>query len=154
AVVYRQFYQQVDAALSVTEKADMERLFLPETESRFTAWNLLKQEPGSPTLTHLKHWLDRRVWLAKYSVGEQALKNIPDVKVKHFAAEARTLDAARMLEMEPQKRMTLAVCLLKVQSARILDDLAQMLIKRMSALHQKGKEALAEYRLRHQQRAD
>lgn len=132
----------------------MERLFLPEAESRFTAWNILKQEPGSPTLTHLKHWLDRRVWLAKYSVGEQVLKDIPDVKVKHFAAEARTLDAARMLEMEPQKRMTLSVCLLQVQSARVLDDLAEMLIKRMSALHQKGKEALAQYRLRHQQRAD
>ena len=154
AVVYREFYQQVDDALSATEKAEMECLFLPEAESHFTPWNLLKQEPSNPTLTHLKLWLDRRDWLAKYPANQQALASLPDIKIKHFAAEAKTLDAARMLEMEPHKRMTLAACFLKVQVARVLDDLAEMLIKRMSALHHKGKEALAEYRRQNQQRAD
>lgn len=82
------------------------------------------------------------------------LDSIPDVKIQHFAAEAKTLDTARMLEMEPRKRLTLAVSLLKVQSARVLDDLAEMLIKRMSAIHQKGKEALADYHVRNRQRTD
>jgi hypothetical protein len=36
----------------------------------------------------------------------------------------------------------------------VLDDLAEMLLKRMASLHKKGKEALAEYHLRNQQRAD
>jgi hypothetical protein len=154
SVLYRQFYQQVDATLSVEEKASLEALLVPERESRFTPWNTLKQEPGSPTLTHLKLWLDRQVWLAKYRIGQQVLAGIPDVKIQHFAAEAKTLDAARMMEMEPRKRLTLAVSLLKVQSARVLDDLAEMLIKRMASIHQKGKAALADYQARNQQRTD
>ena len=59
-----------------------------------------------------------------------------------------------MLEIEPKKRLTLAVSLLKVQSYRVLDDLAEMFIKRLSIIHQKGKEALADYHARNQQRAD
>ncbi len=153
-LLYRQFYQQVDAALSVAEKADLEALLVPERDSRFTPWNTLKQEPGSPTLTHLKRWLERQVWLAKHRVGQQVLVGIPAVKIQHFAAEAKTLDAARMLEMEPRKRLTLAVSLLKVQSARVLDDLAEMLIKRLASIHQKGKAALADYHVRNQQRTD
>ena len=154
SVLYRQFYQQVDTALSTPEKANIDALFTPEPESRFTPWNNLKQEPGSPTLTHLKVWLDRQNWLTKYRIERQALDDIPDVKIQHFAAEAKTLDAARMLEMEPRKRLTLAASLLRVQSARVLDDLAEMLIKRMSAIHQKGKEALADYHVRNRQRTD
>lgn len=154
SVLYRRFYQQVDAALGSEEKARIETLFVPDPQSRFTPWNTLKQEPGSPTLTHFKVWLDRRAWLAGYRVGPQALGGIPDVKIRHFAAEARTLDAARMLEMEPRKRLTLAVSLVNVQSARVLDDLAEMLVKRMSAIHQRGKDALADYHVRNRQRAD
>jgi Tn3 transposase DDE domain len=79
---------------------------------------------------------------------------VPDVKVKHFAAEARTLDAARRQALEPQKRLALAVALLATQSAQALDDLAEMFIKRMMRIHQRGKEALAEYRERQQERTD
>ena len=153
-ILYRQFYQQADAKLSTEEKKRIETLFIAEPESRFTPWNTLKQEPDSPTLTNLKVWLDRKAWLAQYHIEQQVLADIPDVKIQHFAAEARTLDAARMLEIEPKKRLTLAVSLLKVQSYRVLDDLAEMFIKRMSTIHQKGKDALADYHARNQQRAD
>jgi hypothetical protein len=114
-ILYRQFYQQADAKLSTEEKKRIETLFIAEPESRFTPWNTLKQEPDSPTLTNLKVWLDRKAWLAQYHIEQQVLADIPDVKIQHFAAEARTLDAARMLEIEPKKRLTLAVSLLKVQ---------------------------------------
>ncbi|MFO1419557.1 MAG: DUF4158 domain-containing protein [Candidatus Competibacteraceae bacterium] len=60
SVLYRRFYQQVDAALGSEEKARIETLFVPDPQSRFTPWHTLKQEPGSPTLTHFKVWLDRR----------------------------------------------------------------------------------------------
>ncbi len=52
------------------------------------------------------------------------------------------------------KRLTLAASLLRVQSARVLDDLAEMLIKRVAAIHQKGKVALADYQERNRQRTD
>jgi len=154
SIIYQQYYQQVAATLSTEEKALIDALFVPEPESRFSPWNNLKQEPGSPTLTHLKVWLDRQAWLAGYHLGPQALANIPDVKIQHFAAEAKTLDAARMNEMVTSKRLTLAAALLKIQAARVLDDLAEMLIKRVAAIHQKGKEALADYQERNRLRTD
>lgn len=134
--------------LNIEEKARLDTLFTPEPEAHFTPWNYLKQEPGSPTLTHLKVWLDRQAWLSQYHIRQEILQDIPDAKIKHFAAEAKTLDAARMLEMESRKRLTLAASLLKLQSARVLDDLAEMLIKRMSVIHQRGKEALTAYHIR------
>jgi TnpA family transposase len=154
SIIYQLYYQQVATTLSAEEKALIDALFVPEQDSRFTPWNTLKQEPGSPTLTHLKVWLDRQAWLDGYQLGPQTLANIPDVKIQHFAAEAKTLDAARMNEMVKPKRLTLAAALLKIQSARVLDDLAEMLIKRVAAIHQKGKEALADYQERHRQRTD
>lgn len=154
AVLYRQFYHQVEAALTKEEIDRIEALFVPEPSTRYTPWNTLKQEPGNPSLTHLKSWLDRLAWLAGYPLGETLLAGIPDAKVRHFAAEAKTLDAARLLAMEPRKRHTLAASLLRVQSARVRDDLAEMLIKRMAAIHQKGKEALQAYHASHQQRTD
>jgi len=65
-----------------------------------------------------------------------------------------TRDAARMAALEPQKRYTLAVSLLAVQAARARDDVAEMFIKRMLAIHQKGKDALEQYRANHQSRTD
>jgi TnpA family transposase len=152
--LYRQFYRQVDGALTAEEKAALQGLLVPEPETHFTPWNQLKQEPGHPSLTQLRRWLERQDWLAQYRIRDKVLAGIPDVKVQHFAAEAKTLDAARMLAVEPQKRFTLAVSLLTVQAASVLDDLAEMLLKRMAALHQRGREALETYRAVHRQRTD
>ena len=59
-----------------------------------------------------------------------------------------------MLEMAPSKRYTLAATLIELQNARVLDDLAEMFIKRMLRIHRHGREALALDRLKHQERTD
>ncbi|NFI54499.1 hypothetical protein FDA52_16410 [Clostridium botulinum] len=59
-----------------------------------------------------------------------------------------------MKAIEPNKRYTLAVALLAVQSSKALDDLAKMFIKRMSSVHRKGKEALELYRTKNIQMTD
>ena len=53
-----------------------------------------------------------------------------------------------------QKRYTLAATLIELQNARVLDDLAEMFIKRMMRTHRHGREALAMDRLKHQERTD
>src|SRR5207244_11318342 len=80
--------------------------------------------------------------------------NMAEGKVKQLAIEARALDATEMKDLEPHKRLTLAVAFVLVQSAGALDDLAEMFIKRMLAIHQKGKDALERYRVEHQARTD
>jgi hypothetical protein len=66
----------------------------------------------------------------------------------------RGVDAARMQEMAPAKRYTLAATLIELQNARVLDDLAEMFIRRLMRIHRHSREALALDRLRHQKRTD
>jgi hypothetical protein len=71
-------------------------------------------------------------WLRSLNlVPPNLFTGIPPVKARHFALEARSLDAARMLELEPQKRYTLAAALVQHQLAQCLDDLAEMFIRRV-----------------------
>ncbi len=65
-----------------------------------------------------------------------------------------SLDAARMKDLESNKRYTLAAALIATQSARTLDDLASMFIRRMQKIHVKAKEALDKYREEYQARTD
>lgn len=86
-------------------------------------------------------------------MAASALTALPPVKLNQFAAEAQTLSANQMRDMAPQ-RYTLAAALLSVQSARTLDDLAAMFIKRLRKLHHNAHEALMNYRQETQKRTD
>ncbi|WP_207725681.1 DUF4158 domain-containing protein [Clostridium sp. DJ247] len=152
--VYRFFYRQINNMLSEEFKNKIDKLLESEQDNIYTSWNFLKQEPGTPTLMHLKDLVNYLTWLSSQNVGIEVLSNIPDIKVKQFAAEAKTLNAAQMKALEPNKRYTLAVALLAVQTAKALDDLAEMFIKRMSSVHRKGKEALELYRTKNIQTTD
>jgi TnpA family transposase len=147
------FYQQVDAALDTDDYLKLNRLFIQE-ETATTLWNRLKQEPGKPMLSHLNALVDRLHWLQDWQIATGALKALPWVKLKQFAAEAQTLSANQMREMAPHKRYTLAAALLSVQHARTLDDLAEMLIKRLRKMHHNAREALVQYRQETQKRTD
>ena len=152
--VYRSFYRQIHNLVSEESRNKIDKLLESEQDNIYTSWNFLKQEPGTPTLMHLKDLINYLTWLSLQNVGTDVLSNIPDIKIKQFAAEAKTLNAAQMKTLEPNKRYTLAVALLAVQSSKALDDLAEMFIKRMSSVHRKGKEALELYRTKNIQTTD
>ena len=156
AVVAHGIYRQVEGRLYEKTRAALDTLFEVLPNTSWSAWQDLKRDPASPTLIHMKLLIAHLV-----SISERHQLLAPDLfagilhgKIKQFAAEAKTLDAARMREMLPRKRYTLAAALLFVQSAQALDDLAEILIKRLLAIHQKGKEALQQYHLEHQARTD
>ena len=94
-------------------------------EARTTAWNTLKQDTGSPTLTHLRALVDHHQWLLAQQPLGHVLSGPPTAKMEQFAAEARSLDAARMQALEPHKRYTLAAVLLQTQFARCSRTLAR-----------------------------
>ena len=152
--VERTFYQEVATCLDVEVRARLDSLFELEPLHPKTLWHELKLDPGKPMLKHLQELVWRLQWLDELNVNCPALADTPDTKVKHFAAEAMTLDAARMKSLEPYKRYTLAVSLLSEKKARTLDDLAEMFIKRMLKIHSLGKEALEQYRQDHLSRTD
>ncbi|MGH9901778.1 MAG: DUF4158 domain-containing protein, partial [Pyrinomonadaceae bacterium] len=154
AEVNRAVYRRVSEALGDDGRRVVDELLKSDETTRRSGWNALRDDPGKPTLSELRALVTRLNWLITRNVGATAFTGVPDVKVQHFAAEAKSLDAARMNEMEPHKRYTLAAALIKAQVARNLDDLGEMFIKRMKKIHLKGQNALADFRARHQSRTD
>lgn len=155
AEVNRMLYRRVCDAITIEGRNAIDTLLAESaSESRKTRWNTLKQDARSPTLTHLRELLERQQWLAHeyHPIAMNTL--LPEVKLRQFALEAKSLDAARMQEMAPAKRYTLAATLIELQNARVLDDLAEMFIKRMLRIHRHSREALALDRLKHQGRTD
>jgi len=73
---------------------------------------------------------------------EQLLEDIPPAIIKHFAAEARALDASEMHDYTPAKRFTLLACLIKETQVRTRDDLIEMFLKRMASIQRSAKEEL------------
>jgi TnpA family transposase len=154
AQVTTKFYRAVNHCLNPASRQQLDALLTIAPDATMTSWHDLKQDAGRPTLTHLQAWIDRLQQLNQLQANKTALMGIPEIKVKHFAEEAMTLDAARMKQMESSKRYTLVLALLGVQYARTLDDLAEMFIKLMQQMHQKGKTALVEYRVQTQSHTD
>jgi len=154
AEVNRGFYRIVNDTIGDDGRNLIDKLFVSDEKNRRSPWNTIKDDPGRPTLTQLRNLVEHMHWLKSFNVGAKAISVLPDVKVSHFAAEGKSLDAARMKEMEPDKRYTLATALIKTKVAQCLDDLGEMFIKRMRKIHHKGKESLDEYRIRHQNRTD
>ena len=153
-IVDRAFYRQVRQHLDNESNLRQDSLFTTTEPSSQTPWLELKQDPGKPILKNLKALVWRLKWLDQLNAYQDALLHIPNVKLRHFASEAMSLDAARMKKLEPNKRYTLAAALIATQSASTLDDLASMLIRRMQKIHVKAKEALDKYREEYQARTD
>lgn len=154
AVVHRGIYHHVQTTLTAASGTQLEHLLVVDPVTKLTPWHALRRDPGSPTVTHLKALLDHLAWLITLPAVAPALAAVPDVKRKHFAAEANTLDAARMATLEPAKRVTLLAALLAVRTAQTRDDIAEMFIKCMARIHHKAKEALAAYHAAHQDHTD
>lgn len=119
---YRELYENIYQMLSVEVRKAIDSLLQTSNQSSYTPWHRLKQDLGSPTLKHLRELVAYHEWLSQLNTGDQVLKDIPVAKINQMAAEAKTLDAARMLEMEPKKRYTLATALLAIQTTKVLDD--------------------------------
>src|SRR6266567_1172558 len=156
AITTRGLYRRVYQAIPQEARTTLDALFVVEDGARLSGWEQLKQEPASPTLTHLRDLIDHLFVISEQRklLPPQLFADMAEGKVKQFAIEARALDATEMKDLEPHKRLTLAAAFVLVQSAGALDDLAEMFIKRMLSIHQKGKDALERYRVEHQARTD
>src|SRR5258708_36511222 len=113
AEVNRLLYNGVYDAITTEGRIAIDMLLADSSNSepRKTRWNTLKQEARSPTLTHLRELLLRQQWLAREYQPIALNTLLPEVKLRQFPVEAKSLEAARMQEMTPPKRYTLAATL-------------------------------------------
>ncbi len=155
AEINRQYYHSVYVALGKQRRQTIDDLLLTDGANRRSLWQSIKLDPGAPTLKEFRQLVERLKWLKSLRLHEpRLLAMIPPVKVRHIAQEAASLDAARMLELGEGKCCTLAAALVEQQVARCLDDLGEMIIRRMRKVHARARRALADHLWRHQPDAD
>ena len=147
-------YQRVCEALKGAAQRQLNELFYLAEGQVTTDWNEVKQEPGDPKLGELQRLIERLNWLKPLQVAESALGELSEVKRLHLAAQAQALEASQMKELPAPKRYTLTAALLQQRYSQTLDDIATVFIKRLTGMHHKAKEALANYRIESQQRTD
>jgi TnpA family transposase len=152
--IYSSFYKYVFENLDKKTIVAIDMLFKIDENTGFTEWNGLKSDIGRPTITNLKNIIEYFNKISNIGIEAAILKTIPDSKLKHFVEEAKTLDAAKMKELEPYKRYTIAVAFLKQQSSNILDDMGEIFIKLVRNSINSAKNKLNYHKSKHSKITD
>ena len=148
ALVNRGYHRRAAAAMSVDTRQRLAALLaVPEGEPR-SAWDAVKAPPERPSPQRMRAFLQHLSWLREQTTDE-ALAGIPDQKLRQFAAEARTLNAADLQRTTEARRLTLVAALLRQRAAAALDEAAEMFVRLTARMHNRAKEALDEHLKRH-----
>jgi len=142
AAVHRRLFTNVLDRLSEHQRQQLDALLETDQLGR-SAFNALKRAPKQPSLSHLDNLVGHVRWLQELREPAELLAGVPPAKVRHFAAEARSLDAAELKDVNAPKRYTLLLSLLSRAQVQGRDDLAEMFGKRMALFETRTKEELA-----------
>ena len=153
-LVNRAYYRRIASALPAEARARLAALLVvPEGATR-SGWDQVKADPLRPSPQRMREHLAHLAWLRGQAAAAEAFAGVPDRKLRQFAAEARSLNAAVLSHITESKRLALIAALLRSQVARALDDAAEMFVRLMTRMHNRAKEALDEYRARHAAETD
>lgn len=148
-LVNRRWWNRLLNRLTDSQIVQLEDLLQLDQVAYRTPYNSLKQLPKKPSLKHLQELLTHLEWLQSLGDFERILHDIPPLKIKHFAGEAKALDASEMKDFNQPKRIALLVCLIYHAGIKARDALAQMFIRRIAKMHRDGKSALQKIQLKH-----
>lgn len=149
-LVNRKIFSTIDQRLTPDEKAKLDALLEADDQAGKSPLYDVKRLPKRSSLKHFQALIDHMEQLDALVNTEGPLADVPELKRKHFAAEARALDASELKDFRPVKRRAIVLCLIHRARVQVRDDLADMFIKRMSKIHHHGKDHLD--RLRNQYR--
>ena len=141
ALVNGSFFAAVMERLSEAERGQLDALLeVGDSPQKKNLFFTLKQLPKRSSMEHLQDLLNNIVKLSETINADHHLIGIPYVKIKHFAAEAKALDAAELKKFSPPKRYVLVLSMIHRARVQARDDLADIFIKRMNHIHQRGKK--------------
>ena len=150
-VINNRLFRKVARSLSVKEISYLDSLLIDDPDSDSVTLNEVKQLPKKATLTQIKKLLAKFERLMSFGDAKRLFSTIATTKIKHFAAYARTLDAAEFQDILLPKRRTLLLSLLYQSQVKARDNLVSMFLKRLATIHNRGKERLEQ--IREEQRA-
>jgi hypothetical protein len=152
--VNQRLFASVVKRLTKTEIGQLDQLLDVGTAQKKSLFFALKQQPKRSSLEHLKELLDHIVKLSTTVGADHHLEGIPLAKIKHFAAEAKALDASEIKDFAPPKRYVLLLCLIFRARVQSRDDLAEMFIRRMNVIHRRGKEELEQLHVQYRRKTE
>ena len=135
-------------------KEILDFLLTTPDDQQTSFWDEIKREPGKPTSTKIRSYVEHMTWLMEIHPKLKLEEIISAPKKRLMYLEALSLDAGLLSKLLPKRRYALMTVFIDQQSGYILDDIAKMFLKLMQKLIFKSKEALEEYQLKHQERAD
>jgi TnpA family transposase len=135
-------FRRVARRLSEEDRQRLDKLLTREFANRQTAYNNIKRHARRPSRKHLNLLIEHLEWLDSFGDLSGVLEGVPATKLRSLANQAMGLDAANLKETLPEKRYTLIVALLAHMRVRSRDDLAEMFIRRMGAIHKRAQDEL------------
>jgi TnpA family transposase len=139
-------YENVFMKLTSDKKSQLDSLLNVEDSSTYSKFNSLKENPKSATIKHLKELEGTYQLLMALGDVENLLRDIPIAKIKHFASEAKVLDASEISKFSAAKQYTLILSLIYISKVRVRDNLVHMFLKCLRNIQNKGKEELEKIR--------
>ncbi|MDB0543289.1 Tn3 family transposase [Ralstonia solanacearum] len=147
-------FRSVARRLTDGDKAQLDRLLRREFNQRQTAYNTIKRHALRPSRKHISLLIEHLTWLEGFGDYASVLKGVPATKLRSLSSQAMSLDAANLKEVLPERRYTLIVALLHQMRVRARDDLAEMFIRRMGAIHKRAQEELAQIHARQREKME
>jgi hypothetical protein len=146
ALVNRRIFATCTDAMPLYIKEKLDTVTLARSRSARTDYNAIKRLPKRPTLTHFKELLSHHEWLLSLGDMGSYILSISKIKLRQFAAEAKSLDASDLKQIASPKRYTLIACLIYQAQRRAKDALAVTFCKTLSKIHKRGNRKLEELR--------
>ncbi len=133
---------RINQRLSSAQRTWLDRLLESELPARRTLYNQIKKSAKKASRKHLDLLLDQLTWLESLPDSDALLDGIPVTKLNYMAGMASALDAGDMKDLLPAKRYTLILALIRQMRVRARDDVAEMFIRRIGAIHKTAREEL------------
>jgi len=141
--IHEELYTSIDAALSDSQRHVLDTLLDQPAGAQLNTFSRLKQNPGPPTLKHLRQWTDRLAEIDAILDPQPFLADIPHTKIRQFSAEATALETGDLRDVcRPGRRHTLLLCILHQTQSGTRDQLVEMLIRRLRRTRNKAVERL------------
>jgi len=126
----------------------LDALLQGELPARQTRFNQLKRSAKKSSRKHLDALIEQLRWLESLPDCEAALAGVPVTKIKHMGDVAAVLDAGDMKDFLPTKRHAYILALIYQMRVRARDDIAEMFIRRVGAIHKAARDELIDIQRR------
>lgn len=137
-----ELHLRIAQRLTAGQREWLDRLVDAELPVRRTLYNQIKRSAKKASRGHLDLLLDQLRWLESLPDSDVLLTDVPATKLKHMAEMAAALDAGDMKDLRPAKRHALILALIRQMRIRARDDVAEMFIRRIGAVHKCAREQL------------